>query len=401
MVLSHEKPSSISALVGNPSAFLAAREWAKLWQAGKKQEPLLVYGPTGTGKTALAHAIASEFGWEIFEFNASELRDEEAVERLLANATASSSLTGARRLILIDDADSLSGSADRGGAAAIARALASSRQPAIVTALSLYDKKLQTIRAHCAPLELRRVQSTTIAGLLKKIAASKKIPLRPEEIEKIAQSASGDVRAALNDLQGRNTTALRDSEKNVFEVVRAILKSQKYSESRAAAFASETEHDTLKLWIAQNIPAEYEKPYDIAEAYNALSRADVFDGRISRAQYWGYLRYSGDLMSSGVALAKTEPYRKYTQYSYPDYIREMGASKSARATRKSALSKIAACCHCSLAQASSYLPLLELLAKEDAQEVAKEFGFEEDETEFVAKKGSKKKPAASKQKRRA
>ena len=395
MFFSSEKPKAISSLIGNPTAFSEAKKWAAEWQAGRKQKPLLVYGPTGIGKTALAHAIASEFGWELFEFNASDLRDEEAVSQLLANATSSGSLFGNKRLILVDDVDSLSGTIDRGGAGAIAKILSTASQPVILTAMSFYDRKLQAIRTHCIPLELRRVQAGTIANLLKKLATAGKLPFTQEQIEKMASSASGDVRAALNDLQAGNTNAHRDSEKNVFEVVRTILKSEKYSEARAAGFASETERDTLKWWVAHNLPFEYERPFDLAEGYNAISRADVFDGRISRRQYWGYLRYSGDLLTAGVALAKTAPYRKYTQLTYPDYIREMGASKSPRALRKAVLKKVSVACHCSPKQAISYLPVLAALAKSSPVGVAGEFGFEEEELDFISAKPSAKKSAKS------
>ncbi len=396
MILSHKKPSKVSDLLGNAEAFSAARQWAEDWQQGKPQAPLLACGPPGIGKTALAYALSSEFGWELFEFNASDLRDEGAVASLLANASSSGSLFGNRRLILIDDADALSGKNDRGGAGAISSVLESAKQPVLITALDYYDKKLQAIRARCQHISLRRVHQASITKLLRYLAQVGGSALSQEQLERIAIGAGGDVRAALNDLQGKNAFSSRDSQQNVFEVLRAILKSEKYSEARKAAFSSDVEHETLKLWVAHNIPIEYEKPFDIAEAYGALSRADIFDGRISRGQHYGYLRYSNDLLSAGVALAKAEPYRKYSNFGFPDYLREMGATKGSRATRKAVLKKISALCHCSAGQAQSYLQPLEILAKSHPSQLAEEFRFEEDEIAFVAKTASKKEKAPGK-----
>lgn len=376
--------------MGNPDAFSAAREWAEQWQSGKKMPPLLVCGPTGTGKTALAHALASQFSWELFEFNASDFRDVENVEGVLSSAATAGGLFGSRRLVLIDDVDALSGSGDRGGAGAISKVLASSQQPIMLTALDYYDKKLSAIRAHCQRLELRKVHSASIGKLLRGLARAGKAGLTDEQLDKIASSAGGDIRAALNDLQGKNPNASRDSQQNIFEVLRAILKSSKYSEARKSAFSSNLEHDTLKLWVAHNLPVEYEKPFDLAEGYNMLSRADIFDGRIGRNQHYGYLRYSNDLLSAGVAVSKTEPYHKYSQFAFPDYLREMGASKGSRAMRKGVLRKIASVCHCSLPQAQHYLALLEELAKKHPEEISGEFGFEEEEMMFISKIPAKK-----------
>jgi len=382
--LSSKKPSRLSDLVGNPSAASAVKQWAQEWADGKRPSPLLIYGPTGVGKTALAYAVASELGWETFEFNASDFRNDENVEKLLSNAAASGTIWGGMRLILIDDADALSGSGDRGGASAIARVLSSTKQPIILTAHDLYDKKLQPFRSICTPIPLRRVSQSTVASFLRKVAQERGIEIQPELVEKIAAASSGDIRAALNDLQSRNSSSFRDGKKGVFETVGAILKARDYKSARTAAYESEADHELLKLWVAHNIPYEYEKPFDLAEGYLALSRADIFDGRIKRTQYWGYLRYSGDLLSAGVAVAKEAPYRKFTRFSFPDYLREMGASKSSRSVRKGALRKIASFCHCSIPQAAGYLPLLEALASKDAAALS-DFGFEEDEEALISK----------------
>lgn len=41
------------------------------------------------------------------------------------------------------------------------------------------------------------------------------------------------------------------------------------------------------LWIEENIPYEY-KGEELARAYDALSIADVFRGRIHRQQHWRF-----------------------------------------------------------------------------------------------------------------
>ncbi|MCX8174671.1 MAG: replication factor C large subunit [Candidatus Micrarchaeota archaeon] len=394
MLLSAKKPTSLSALIGNAEAISLAKQWAESWQKGKPQPPLLVCGPAGTGKTALAYAIASELGWEVFEFNASELRNEQRVRHVAAAAASSSSLFGLRKLVLIDDADSLSSQEDKGGASAIASLLKESRQPILLTATDYYDRKLSSIKSHCQHIELRRATPLSLTKFLREIAKAEKIPLSEEEIGKIAQASGGDVRAALNDLQGRNASARRDVRQNIFDVLRRVLKSENYSESRMAIFESEVDFDALKLWVAHNIPIEYDRPFDIAEAYCALSRADVFDGRAKRSQYFGYLRYANDHLSAGVALAKSAPYKKYTPLGFPDYLREMSATKASRASRKSVLAKIGRACHCSPSQSQTYLPLLSALAKKHPTEISSYFGFDEGELDFITKSSVEQKPPA-------
>jgi len=383
MAASDSKKPTLSSIIGNPSAVAAAKAWAQAWQDGKRQPPLLVTGATGSGKTALAHAIAAEFGWELFEFNASDSRNEEAVSQLLAHSISSGSLFGGKRLVLVDDADSLSGTADRGGGGAISRVLDSARQPMILTATDSRDKKISSLRTKCTEIELRRSHISTITAFLKREASARNISLAEGDAEKIAQAASGDIRAALNDLSAHNTSASRDREKNIFDVMKGIFSSEKYADARKAAFSSEVDHDMLKLWIGQNIPLVCSAPFDIAASYDLLSRADIFDGRIKRTQYWGYLRYSSDLMTSGVSLSRSKPSGGYIQFAYPDYIRALGSSKSMRTLRKSVLSKIARMCHCSVSQATGYLPLFESAAKSDATA----FGelFDEDELGFIMK----------------
>ena len=150
--------------------------------------------------------------------------------------------------------------------------------------------------------------------------------------EAIASHANGDLRAALSDLQARHPAARRERSKLVFEQVRMAFRSPTLRATRNLSI-SLADRDTVKLYIAENLPAERPDSDDRAAAYRMLSRADIFDGRIRLRQYWGYLRYSSDLMLWGVSSTRLHPGPSFVPYAFPSYIQKMGASRSKRSLR--------------------------------------------------------------------
>ncbi|MBI2041198.1 MAG: replication factor C large subunit, partial [DPANN group archaeon] len=61
-----------------------------------------------------------ELNCELVEMNASQFRDAGSVQTILGPATKQASLFGGKKIILVDDVDSMSGQKDRGGPAEIA-----------------------------------------------------------------------------------------------------------------------------------------------------------------------------------------------------------------------------------------------------------------------------------------
>jgi replication factor C large subunit len=344
MLLSQKyAPTKMDSIAGNEECKKNARQWILSWLRGARQKPLLVHGPTGTGKTALAYAMAAEYSLDLIEMNAGDLRDAESVGRMLAGASGAGTLSGRQKLILIDDADALQ-KADRGGAGAIASVLKSSSAPIIVTCTDMWEKKMAQIRPLCQQAQLRRISPSSVRKVLRAIADAEKIEIKDDALEKISSECSGDLRSAINDMQ-TGVPGMRDREKDMFDRMGMVFRAETYSEARQASWG-DADHDFVKLWIDENIPLAYSGA-DMARAYNFLSRADMFDGRIIRRQYWGFLRYSSDLMTAGVALSADVKHHGFIRYQFPDYLRQRAAVSERRAKRIQSGGKIGARTHSS------------------------------------------------------
>ncbi|HYA70214.1 MAG TPA: AAA family ATPase [Thermoplasmata archaeon] len=111
------RPSRLDDVVGNPRARYELRAWGQEWQRGQTpgRRAAILSGPPGVGKTTAALALAAEFGWNVVEMNASDARNEAAVEQVAGRASVSHTLgesmaKGPRHaLILLDEADCLTG----------------------------------------------------------------------------------------------------------------------------------------------------------------------------------------------------------------------------------------------------------------------------------------------------
>ena len=393
------RPMRITDVVGNSSAIEEMKRWALDWDRGKAGEPILLYGPPGCGKGAAVFALAETMGWVVVEMNASDLRNKVSVQNVIGNAGSSAGLFGKRILILVDDIDALSGRSDRGGKIAVIEVLKSAQNPVVLTALDAWDQHIREIKAVCKGVEMKRVIPSSIASLLEKILDAEGIGYEKQAVAKIAGMCNGDTRSAINDLQcvadGRkrlveadlSVLTSRDRERSVWDAIRTLLKTTEYAEAVRVAYSGlDVDPEMFFKWIEENVPYEYTGRGDLARAFESLSRADIFMGRIMARQHWGFMRYGTVLATAGVALAKDGPYKKFVKYSFPKIIQRMGASKISRARLKEVGLKIGAKCHASSREGSAiFLPLVRGLMERKgmAGEVSRYFDFDEKDVAFI------------------
>ncbi len=355
------RPKGLKEVLGNGKAISDLEAWARAWERGvPEKRAVVLYGPAGVGKTSAALALAEEMGWDQIEMNASDSRTAAAIQKVAGAASKMMTFSGKKRLVILDEADNLYGSADRGGSAAMLKLVRETDQPVILIANDYYGIS-KPLREAALGIQFRSIRKPTIASVLKEICRAEKAGCTPEMIEEIADNANGDLRSGVNDLQaalegslelGEVATSVRDSKSSIFDGVAKILRGSVASEAVKIAWSLDESPEDLVHWIDENLPLVY-KPTDLAAGYDRLSRADVFLGRVRRRQNYGLWRYASFMMTGGVQSARTEKKGGYIPFRPPSYWRRMGQTRGARQVRDSAAKKIGGHCHISSRQAKA------------------------------------------------
>jgi len=349
------RPKRLKEVLGNGKAVSELEGWARSWERGlPEKRAVVLYGPAGVGKTSAALALAEEMGWDEIEMNASDSRTAAAIQKVAGAASRMMTFSGRKRLVILDEADNLYGSADRGGSAAMLKLVRETDQPVVLIANDYYGLT-KPLREATFGIQFRRITKGTVASALREICRAEEAGCTPEMIEEIADNSGGDLRSGINDLQaalegaldpGEVATGVRDAKSSIFDAVAKILRGSNLGEAVKVAWTLDESPEDLVHWIDENLPLVY-VPADLAAGYDRLSRADVFLGRVRRRQNYGLWRYASFMMTGGVQAARTEKKGGYIPFRPPSYWRRMGQTKGARQVRDSAAKKIGRHCHIS------------------------------------------------------
>ena len=391
------KPKNISEVKFQDDAINTVKDFVENYKKQKKKA-LIVYGPTGTGKTSSIYAIAAELGLEIIEVNASDFRNAEQINTRLGNAIHQHSLFSKGKVILVDEIDGLSGMKDRGGVAALAKLLADSTFPIILTAEDPFNRKFSSIKRKSLLVKYESADVTQLKDMLKKICNKEKIQADDISLMMLARRTGGDVRAAITDLQilsygnklEREDIEALDDRKQTESIKQALVKifKTKNPEIALASFDNINENfDEFFLWLDENIAKEYKNIEDIAKAYDALSLADVYRGRIRRWQHWRYLVYMKDLLTAGISLAKKEKYQGFTDYKESSRLLKIWIANAKNMKRKAIAEKWAEETHISSKRAFKDIFFLKNMFKnkEFAKEIADDLELEKEEVAWLKK----------------
>ncbi|NQZ85523.1 MAG: AAA family ATPase [Nanoarchaeales archaeon] len=281
----------------------------------KPGKALLLAGQAGSGKTTTINLLAKKFNFEIFELNASDARNKKSIEESVGDVMKQKSLFGQEKLILIDEADGVSGTKDRGGLATITKLIKKSKYPICFTANDSTSDKIKALKKLSIYIDFENHSQELLDQIAKKIFKAEDVEFDQTKLtEFIEERATFDIRGFINDLQAsvfegkfetENNLEIRDYKKKIENLLQKVFYSYP-EDAYFSGFNTDINIDELMLYVEENIPKVYGTK-GMIQAFNELSKANIYKGRIMKWQYWRYLVYVNFYLTYGVSAAKDTP----------------------------------------------------------------------------------------------
>ncbi len=195
------RPKRLDDVVGQKEVVTSLKAYVK----SSNMPNLLFAGPPGVGKTTSALALANElFGGNIsgnfLELNASDERGIDIVRGRIKDFARSVSLGDAPfKIIFLDEGDALTSDAQQ----ALRRTMESySRVTRFIISANYSSKIIEPLQSRCGIFRFLPLEASEVKKSLEEISKSEKLKVEEKAFDAIYYVSEGDMRRAVNILQG-------------------------------------------------------------------------------------------------------------------------------------------------------------------------------------------------------
>ncbi|MDD1656726.1 MAG: replication factor C small subunit [Methanomicrobiales archaeon] len=211
------RPQRLEEMVGQKEIVERLRSYVR----SGSMPHLLFTGPAGVGKTTAAVALAREFfgdSWQMNfrELNASDERGIDVVRTHIKQFARTTPLEGATfKILFLDEADALTSDAQ----AALRRTMENYAQTCrFILSCNYSSKIIDPIQSRCAIYRFRPLDDAAVAEEVDRIAKREGLHVEKDAMKAILFIAQGDMRKAINALQGAAILSNSISEKKLYEI---------------------------------------------------------------------------------------------------------------------------------------------------------------------------------------
>lgn len=367
-------------------------------------KPIFVYGESGIGKTLSITLLAKELNLSIYHTDASDVRGKEEIKKLVEIALSSGNIFGQKRLILLDEIDAMvdkRGGEDAGGINEILKMLDKTKQTIVFIANDPYEnKKIKVLYDKCLQVRFDLPNKLSILKFAKEISDKENLDYDMVALRQLVENTKNDLRALLLDLgnlaqakkitlQDVNELGIRRRDQDVFKILGKIFYPKDFYETKNSINEMDINWELLFAWLEENIPRKYKHPKNLQQGIEALSKADIFRGRI-KARNWILLKYVFDYLTIGVGYARTEKETNgFSPFVFPTVLKKLSGNKKEKIIENNLIEKmqkkISASKHIIK---RDYLPFLLIITKTKkyTKSIIKYFGLELEEINHLGAK---------------
>jgi hypothetical protein len=136
----------------------------------------------------------------------------------------------------------------------------------------------------------------------------------------------------------------RDIVENIYSATLDVILSMSMKTSRDALNSVDEDPSLIMQWIDENVAHEYLDIEDLSRAFDYISEANLYLGRIRRMQYYGFLSYVYDFLSA-VSIAKKHKYGIHGKLNSPEFLKALSQRKKSRDYRDIISNKLSKIIH--------------------------------------------------------
>ena len=211
------RPKKISDIIGNEDNVATIVKWITDFKNKVKGTPkvLLISGEPGIGKTSTAHVILNEYGYNIIEHNASDVRGKKSmdiiVKRSLEYTNIMDLMSGCAKpvAIILDEIDNLvCGGSEKGGMSEFvdiikmdvdlklksAKKMIKIYNPIICVYNEFSHKQLKDLKKYAVSVKFESPTEKNMMDLLNKVADGEGMNIEKDAKEKIVKISENDIR---------------------------------------------------------------------------------------------------------------------------------------------------------------------------------------------------------------